>query len=208
MNRFERAGQLDRFDFFILSDSTNPDCWIEEERRWSELVCDLDALGKIYYRRRLFNEERKSGNVRDFLNTWGKRYRYFVCCDADSVMRGETLVDLVKLMEVHPTRRPDSNRAGARQRRVALRPHPAICQPPLRAGVHRRAELLGAGFWKLLGPQRHHPHGAVHAVLRFAAIARTQTVRRTDLIARFCRSRADAARKLGSLARLRFGRQL
>jgi membrane glycosyltransferase len=41
--------------------------------------------------------------VRDFLNTWGRRYRYFICCDADSVMRGETLVDLVKLMEVHPT---------------------------------------------------------------------------------------------------------
>ena len=99
----ERTGKLDKFDFFILSDSTNPDCWIEEERRWSELVRDLDALGKIYYRRRLFNEERKSGNVRDFLNTWGKRYRYFVCCDADSVMRGETLVDLVKMMEAHPT---------------------------------------------------------------------------------------------------------
>ena len=99
----ERTGQLDKFDFFILSDSTNPDRWVEEERRWSELVRDLDALGKIYYRRRLFNEARKSGNVRDFLNTWGKRYRYFVCCDADSVMRGETLVDLVKLMEVHPT---------------------------------------------------------------------------------------------------------
>jgi membrane glycosyltransferase len=99
----ERTGQLAHFDFFILSDSTNPDRWIEEERCWSELVCDLDALGKIYYRRRLFNEERKSGNIRDFLNTWGKRYRYFICCDADSVMRGETLVDLVKLMEVHPT---------------------------------------------------------------------------------------------------------
>jgi membrane glycosyltransferase len=98
-----RTGQLDRFDFFILSDSTNPDRWVEEEARWSELVRDLDALGKIYYRRRLFNDARKSGNVRDFLNTWGKRYRYFICCDADSVMRGETLVDLVKLMEVHPT---------------------------------------------------------------------------------------------------------
>jgi membrane glycosyltransferase len=98
-----RTGRLEHFDFFILSDSTNPDCWVEEESRWSELVRDLDALGKIYYRRRLFNEERKSGNVRDFLNAWGKRYRYFVCCDADSVMRGETLVDLVKLMEAHPT---------------------------------------------------------------------------------------------------------
>jgi membrane glycosyltransferase len=98
----ERTGQLDKFDFFILSDSTSPDRWVEEEKNWCELVRDLDALGKIYYRRRLFNEARKSGNVRDFLNTWGKRYRYFVCCDADSVMRGETLVDLVKLMEAHP----------------------------------------------------------------------------------------------------------
>jgi membrane glycosyltransferase len=98
-----RTGQLDKFDFFILSDSTNLDRWVEEEQNWCELVRDLDALGKIYYRRRLFNEARKSGNVRDFLNTWGKRYRYFICCDADSVMRGETLVDLVKLMEAHPT---------------------------------------------------------------------------------------------------------
>jgi membrane glycosyltransferase len=98
-----KTGQLDRFDFFILSDSTNPDKWIEEERRWYDLIRELDALGKIYYRRRLVNEARKSGNVRDFLNTWGRRYRYFICCDADSVMRGETLVDLVKLMEAHPT---------------------------------------------------------------------------------------------------------
>jgi membrane glycosyltransferase len=98
----ERTGQLERFDFFILSDSTDPDKWIEEERRWHELIRELDALGKIYYRRRLNNEGRKSGNVSDFLNAWGRRYRYFMVCDADSVMRGETLVDLVKLMEAHP----------------------------------------------------------------------------------------------------------
>ncbi len=98
----KRTGELERFDFFILSDSTNPDKWIEEERRWSELVRELGALGRIYYRRRTANEGKKSGNVRDFLNSWGRRYRYFVCFDADSMMRGETLVDLVKLMEVHP----------------------------------------------------------------------------------------------------------
>ena len=99
----ERTGQLAHFDFFILSDSTNPDNWVEEERRWYDLIRELDALGKIYYRRRLFNDARKSGNVRDFLNSWGRRYRYFICFDADSVMRGETMVDLVKLMEAHPT---------------------------------------------------------------------------------------------------------
>ena len=99
----EKTGQLERFDFFILSDSTDPDKWVEEERRWYDLIRELDALGKIYYRRRLVPEARKSGNVRDFLNAWGRRYRYFVCADADSVIRGETLVDLVKMMEVHPT---------------------------------------------------------------------------------------------------------
>jgi membrane glycosyltransferase len=98
----KRTGELERFDFFILSDSTSPDKWIEEERRWSDLVRELGALGRIYYRRRTLNEGKKSGNVRDFLNSWGRRYRYFVCFDADSMMRGETLVDLVKMMEVHP----------------------------------------------------------------------------------------------------------
>lgn len=97
-----QTGELERFDFFILSDSTDPDKWIEEERRWSDLVRELGALGRIYYRRRFSNEGKKSGNVRDFLSSWGRRYRYFVCFDADSVMRGATLVDLVKLMETHP----------------------------------------------------------------------------------------------------------
>jgi membrane glycosyltransferase len=98
----QKTGLLDRFDFYILSDSSDPDKWVEEERRWFALVRDLDALGRIYYRRRVVNEGKKSGNIRDFLRSWGKRYRYFVIFDADSVMRGETLVDLVKLMEAHP----------------------------------------------------------------------------------------------------------
>ncbi len=52
----QKTGQLERFDFFILSDSTDPDRWVEEERRWYDLIRELDALGRIYYRRRLNNE--------------------------------------------------------------------------------------------------------------------------------------------------------
>src|ERR1035438_8563734 len=44
----ERTGELERFDFFILSDSTDPDKWVEEERRWFNLIRELDALGRIY----------------------------------------------------------------------------------------------------------------------------------------------------------------
>jgi membrane glycosyltransferase len=98
----ERTGQLERFDFFIISDSTDPDKWVEEERRWYDLTRELGALGRIYYRRRPVNEGKKSGNVHDFLSTWGRRYRYFIVLDADSVMRGELIVDLVKLMEASP----------------------------------------------------------------------------------------------------------
>jgi membrane glycosyltransferase len=98
-----KTGQRERFDFFILSDSTDPDKWVEEEHRWFELIRELNALGRIYYRRRLTNEGKKSGNIRDFLSIWGRRYRYFIVLDADSIMAGSTMVDLVKLMETHPT---------------------------------------------------------------------------------------------------------
>ena len=204
----ERTGQLERFDFFILSDSTDPDKWVEEERRWHDLIRELGALGKIYYRRRLNNEGRKSGNVRDFLNAWGRRYRYFMVLrrrqrHARRDPRGPGEID-----GGAPDRRPHPDRAGAGQRGIAIRPHPAICQPPLRARLHRRAELLGARPGKLLGAQRHHPHRAVHAILRPAATARAQAVRRPDFEPRFRRGGAAVARKLGGLARLRPRRQL
>ncbi|PYI87629.1 MAG: glucans biosynthesis glucosyltransferase MdoH, partial [Verrucomicrobia bacterium] len=99
----QKTGDLAQFEFFILSDSTDPVKWVEEERRWCDLLHELRATGRIYYRRRLINEDKKSGNVRDFLTAWGARYHYFIIFDADSVMRGETIVDLVKLMESHPT---------------------------------------------------------------------------------------------------------
>jgi membrane glycosyltransferase len=98
----QKTGQLEAFDFYILSDSTEAANWIDEETRWLELTRELDAAGRIFYRRRLLNEGKKSGNIRDFLNAFGNRYRYFVVFDADSFMTGETLVKLVKLMEAHP----------------------------------------------------------------------------------------------------------
>ena len=97
-----RTGHIERFDFFILSDSTDPDKWIEEENRWFVLAREFGALERIHYRRRLTNEGKKSGNVRDFLRTWGRRYRYFLVLDADSIMSGRTIVDLVKIMEENP----------------------------------------------------------------------------------------------------------
>lgn len=99
----KRTGQLGRFDFFILSDSTDPGKWVQEETRWFEMARELGGFGQIHYRRRTINREKKSGNIRDFCNAWGSRFRYMVVLDADSVMTGTTLVSLVRLMEVNPT---------------------------------------------------------------------------------------------------------
>lgn len=97
-----QTGQLERFDFFILSDSNVPEKWIDEERRWHDMAQEMGALGRIFYRRRVSNEGKKSGNILDFLNAWGRNYRYFVIFDADSIMSGRTLVELTRLMEAHP----------------------------------------------------------------------------------------------------------
>lgn len=98
----ERTGKLADFEFFILSDSDNPNRWIEEETAWFELCRQLNAFGKIFYRKRRKAINRKSGNVADFCRRWGAKYRYMVVFDADSVMSGETLVKMVRLMEKHP----------------------------------------------------------------------------------------------------------
>ena len=97
-----RTGAIDRFDFFILSDSTDPSKWVEEEVAWLDLCKQLNGFGRIFYRKRAVPLNRKSGNVSDFLRRWGRSYRYMVILDADSLMSAHTLVRLVTLMERHP----------------------------------------------------------------------------------------------------------
>jgi membrane glycosyltransferase len=91
----QEARQLEHFDFFILSDSDQPNQWIQEEVAWVELCKQVGGLGRIFYRKRRQAINRKSGNVADFLRRWGRNYRYMVVLDADSLMTGQTLVRLV-----------------------------------------------------------------------------------------------------------------
>jgi membrane glycosyltransferase len=98
----EKTGELHHFHFFILSDSGDPDKWVEEEIAWVELCRSLDAFDRIFYRRRRVNLKRKSGNIADFCRRWGRSYRYMVVLDADSIVTGPTLVKMVSSMERHP----------------------------------------------------------------------------------------------------------
>ncbi len=98
----QEAKRLDHFDFFILSDSNQPNQWIKEEVAWLELCKQVGGFGKIFYRKRRQPINKKAGNVADFLRRWGRRYRYMVVLDADSLMTGRALVQLVAMMEKNP----------------------------------------------------------------------------------------------------------
>ncbi|MCE0498148.1 MAG: glucans biosynthesis glucosyltransferase MdoH [Methylacidiphilales bacterium] len=101
-NSLTKTGQIGHFDFYLCSDSNDPDHWIEEECAWLYLCQKLDAFGKIFYRKRRHPINTKSGNIADFCRRWGKRYRYMIILDADSVMSGPTMVRLVRAMEANP----------------------------------------------------------------------------------------------------------
>lgn len=98
----ENTGKLEHFDFFILSDSNKPNQWIQEEVAWVELCKQVGGFGRLFYRKRRHQINKKAGNVADFLRRWGKRYRYMIVLDADSIMTGEAIVKLVAMMEKNP----------------------------------------------------------------------------------------------------------
>ncbi len=98
----QETHKLEHFDFFVLSDSNQPTQWIQEEVAWLELCKQVGGFGKIFYRKRRHSINKKAGNVADFLRRWGRRYRYMIVLDADSIMTGRALVQLVQLMERNP----------------------------------------------------------------------------------------------------------
>ena len=97
-----QTGFCQHFDFFVLSDTTDPDVWVCEELGFDELRNQAPQPDKFVYRNRRENTERKTGNIADFCARWGDRYKYMIVFDADSFMTGTSLVNLVRLMEKHP----------------------------------------------------------------------------------------------------------
>jgi membrane glycosyltransferase len=97
-----REGAAAGFDFFVLSDSIDPDVCADEQRAWADWRRLAEPGAGIFYRRRRIRQKRKSGNIADFCRRFGRRYRYLIVLDADSIMSGEALTRLVALMESHP----------------------------------------------------------------------------------------------------------
>lgn len=98
----EATGLGSHFDYFIVSDTTNPDVWIAEERAFLALRERLGPDARVYYRHRPKNHHRKAGNIADFVTRWGGHYEHMVVLDADSLMTGTCIVRLAAAMEADP----------------------------------------------------------------------------------------------------------
>jgi membrane glycosyltransferase len=164
-----RTGELAHFDFFVLSDSNDPDMRAAEVAAWFRVCREAGGFGRIFYRWRRHRIKRKSGNVADFCRRWGGDYRYMVVLDADSVMSGECLAQLLRLMEANPDagiiqsapRAAGRETLHARIQQFANR----VYGPLFTAGLH---------FWQL-GEAHYWGHNAIIRVepfMRHCALGR------------------------------------
>jgi len=152
------TGEAGAFDVFLLSDTTDALIAREEEVAWrlfeaalqgataSEVGADgapTTRPGRLTYRRRPFNASRKAGNIAEFCERWGDEYDFMVVLDADSVMSGETLVELAATMERYP-----------KAALIQTVPLPARQETffgrILQFGAHLQSALLATGqaFWQ------------------------------------------------------------
>lgn len=157
----ERSGALAHFDFYVLSDSGNADTRVAEASAWHELCRDLHAAGRVFYRWRQHRIKKKAGNVADFCRRWGRNYRYMVILDADSVMSGDCLTTLVRLMEANANAGiiQTAPRAAGRETLYARLQQFAgrVYAPLFTAGMH---------YWQL-GEAHYWGHNAIIRVAPF-----------------------------------------
>jgi membrane glycosyltransferase len=95
------TGYASQFDWYVLSDTTDPSVWISEEKCLLRLRREVGD-GRFFYRHRPENTARKSGNIEDWIRRFGAGYDHMVILDADSLMTGDTIVRLAAAMEAHP----------------------------------------------------------------------------------------------------------
>ncbi|HCY98822.1 MAG TPA: glucans biosynthesis glucosyltransferase MdoH [Rhodobacter sp.] len=96
------TGDPAQFHFAVLSD-TRSEAIARDEKQWfARLLADRGGKGRMFYRRRAQNIGKKAGNLEDFIATSGAAYDYALILDADSLMDGGTIVEMVRRMEAVP----------------------------------------------------------------------------------------------------------
>jgi membrane glycosyltransferase len=137
------TGDVAAFALFILSDTDEPAIAAAEEDLFADLKAKAGHFLPLHYRRRSRNTGFKAGNLRDFCETHGHAFDFMIVLDADSLMTGRRLVELVRTMEANPS-------LGILQTLVvglpALSPFARIFQFGMRHGM--RVYTMGSAWWQ------------------------------------------------------------
>ncbi|MFX4221990.1 MAG: glucans biosynthesis glucosyltransferase MdoH [Thalassobaculum sp.] len=154
------TGHAAAFEIFLLSDSTDPEIAAEEERRFAAWQAISPYPHRIHYRRRVQNTRQKVGNIEEFCDSHGDRFEHMIVLDADSLMSGEAILRLVRLMQRNP-------RLGILQTLAVGLPSSSafarIFQFGMRHGM--RAYTTGSAWWQ----GESGPYWGHNAILRMSA---------------------------------------
>jgi len=164
-----QESQRGAFDFFILSDTRDPDIAAAEEGMWHRFLARHRAAGRVFYRRRRDRSDHKAGNIGDFVRRWGAGYDYMIVLDADSIMTGSALVTLARVMDAHPE-------IGILQSLPLPVGRETLFARLLQFGARLQSPMLSSGlaFWQL-GESNYWGH---NAILRLQPFARHCTLPR------------------------------
>ncbi len=159
----DATGEGERFSYFVLSDTDQADVAAAEEAALAEWRSAEGEGSRIVYRRRSANTGFKAGNVRDFCTRWGGDFELMLPLDADSLMTGNAIVRLVRIMQAYP-------KIGILQSLVVGTPsHSAfarVFQFGMRMGM--RTYTMGQAWWTAdCGPFWGH-----NALVRIAPFTR------------------------------------
>jgi len=130
-----------QFDYFLLSDTSDSAVAAQEEDAFAEWQSEEGPRG-LFYRRRAENTGFKAGNVRQFCETAGKDYDFFLPLDADSLMGARAILRMVRIMQAHP-------RLGLLQSLVVGMPSASAFARVFQFGMRHgmRCYTLGATWW-------------------------------------------------------------
>ncbi len=97
------TGNSEKFDFYLLSDTQDPNIRLAELAAWQDLLKRFKGQSqKIFYRNRPKNTGKKVGNLKDFCERWGAFYESMIVLDADSIMTGSCMIELAYQMHSNP----------------------------------------------------------------------------------------------------------
>jgi membrane glycosyltransferase len=137
------AGCGERFNLFVLSDTSDAKIASSEEACFAALASRWRDRVTVTYRRRAVNTGYKAGNIREFCDRWGRQYDFAVTLDADSVMTADAVLRLVRIMQA-------DSKLGILQGLVVGLPSTSafarVFQFGMRLGM--RSYTIGSAWWQ------------------------------------------------------------